>query len=93
MKIRYPVIGAIIILVLLVGLESIIEPQIASILGVLLLVCLGLIACLIIRNIFRAVKGAVAGEPQGSGYRDEARKACEKVTPKREQTTTPPWEE
>lgn len=92
MKIRYPVIGAIIILVILVGLESIIEPQIASILGVLLLVCLGLIAYLIIRNIFWAVKDAVTGEPQGGGYRSEAKRACEKVTPKRDKNATPPWE-
>ncbi len=26
-------------------------------------------------------------------YRDEAQRACEKVTPKRDKNATPPWEE
>jgi len=42
--------------------------------------------------IFRAVKGAVTGEPQNRDYRGEARKACEKVTPKKSKDATPPWE-
>lgn len=87
MKIRYPVIGIIIILILTNCL-----PIAPNILGILLFVCLGLIVYLIIRNIFRAVKGAVTGIPQGGNYRDEARRACEKVTPKKNKDVTPPWE-
>ena len=88
MKIRYPVIGIVAILII-ANCLPIIDP---TILGILLFACLGLIAYLIIRNISRAIKGAVTGTPTGD-YRGEARKACEKVTPKRKQNVTPPWEE
>lgn len=99
MKIRYPVIISIALLITLViinGSYMVINlrfrDMLNDILCILFLVCLGLIAYLIIRNIIRAIKGAVTGVPQGDGYRDEARRACEKVTPKRKQDITPPWE-
>ncbi len=31
--------------------------------------------------------------PKSGNYSEEARRACEKVTPKRSKDTTPPWEE
>ena len=97
MKIRYPILGIVAILVIgtiaryTIGIETYkaIGQPIAAI---LFIACLGLIAYLIIRNIFRAIKGAVTGTPAGD-YRGEARRACEKVTPKRKQDVTPPWEE
>jgi len=100
MKIKHAIT---IFIVLLIGLIMLgqgylpIDFQLRQILidiiGILSLVSFGLIIYLIIHNIFRAVKGAVTGEPQNRDYRGEARKACEKVTPKREQNATPPWEE
>ena len=56
---------------------------------------IGLIAYLIIRSIFRAIKGAVTGMPQGGDYQKEARRACEKVTPKKakQMQNNLPWEE
>lgn len=90
MKIRYPLIVAIVILIIVVGLPQFMLPQIANVLGIIFLVCLGLIVYLILRNIFRAIKGAVTGTPAGD-YQAEARKACEKVTPKPGKNATPPW--
>lgn len=100
MKIRYPVIISIALLITLVvinGSYMVIDlrfrDMLNDILCILFLVCLGLIAYLILRNIFRAIKGAATGMPQGGNYQAEARRACEKVTPKRKQDVTPPWEE
>lgn len=45
---------------------------------------MGLVCLIIGINCMRTAK---------KDYRGEARKACEKVTPKRKQDTTPPWEE
>lgn len=59
------------------------QEMLTRITGILWLASLGLIAYLIIRNIFRAIKGAVTGTPQGGDYQSEARRACEKVTPKK----------
>lgn len=99
MKIKHAVT---IFVILLIGLVILgqgylpinfrIQEMLLDIIGILLFVSLGLIAYLIIRNIFRAIKGAVTGLPQGSDYRNEARKACEKVTPKKNKDITPPWE-
>lgn len=69
------------------------EQKLTSIVLILWLASLGLIVYLIIRNIFRAIKGVVTGIPQGDNYRNEAQKACENVTSKRKQNTTPPWKE
>lgn len=100
MKIRHAVIISItlfIISAIILGggylpIDYRTQEMLTSITGILWLVSLGLIAYLIIRNIFRAIKGAVTGIPQGDGYRDEARRACEKVTPKKNKDVTPPWE-
>lgn len=35
----------------------------------------------------------VISQHKKGNYKSEARRACEKVTPKRKQNTTPPWEE
>lgn len=45
---------------------------------------MGLVCLIIGINCMRTAK---------KDYRDEARKACEKVTPKRKRDATPPWEE
>lgn len=100
MKIKH---GIIIFVILFIGLIILgqgylpidfqLQQMLTEIIGFLSLVNLSLIVYLILRNIFRAIKGAVTGVPQGDGYRTEARKACEKVTPKRKQDVTPPWEE
>ena len=94
MKTRYPIIGIIAILIIgtiarnTMGVETYkaIGQPIAAI---LFIACLGLVAYLIIRNIFRAITGTPAG-----GYRGEARKACERVTPKKVKRNQEnlPWE-
>lgn len=73
-----------------IGFE--IQEMLIDIVGILSLVSLGLIAYLIIRNIFRAIKGAITEVPQGEDYRREARRACEKATPKKNEDITPPRE-
>lgn len=101
MKIRYPVTALILIAITLLVIQKLFIFKLSyelynltiNLLGLLSLICLGLIVYLILRNIFRAIKGAITGTPQGDSYRDEARRACEKVTPRRKQDITPPWEE
>lgn len=56
------------------------EQKITSIVLILWLASLGLIVYLIIRSIFRTLKGAVTKTPQNN------------VTPKQKQNVTPPWE-
>lgn len=100
MKIKH---GIIIFVILFIGLIILgqgylpidfqLQQMLTEIIGFLSLVNLSLIVYLILRNIIRAIKGTVTGVPQGDSYRDEARRACEKVTPKRKQNVTPPWEE
>lgn len=97
MKIRYPVITIIALTILAIVVDELffsnpLHNATMQIIAVLTLVCFGLIIYLIIRNIYRAIKGAVTGSPQGDGYRGEARRACEKVTPKKNEDITPPWE-
>lgn len=100
MKIRHAVIISIALFIvsaiILNGEYLPIDFQIQEILtkitAILWIISLGLIAYLIIRNIFRAIKGTATGVSQGANYRDEARRACEKVTPKKNKDTTPPWE-
>lgn len=100
MKIRYPVTALVLIIITLTAMQTILLDTIPyriydfaiNLLGILSLICVCLIAYLIVRNIFRAIKSAVTGVPQGANYRDEARRACEKVTPKKSKDTTPPWE-
>lgn len=69
--------------------------------GALFVIGTCVIIYLIIRAIWRAIKrftfeiidrtnGAASRKPD---YRGEARKACEKVTPKQDKNATPPWEE
>ena len=60
---------------------------------ILWLVSLGLIIYLIIRTIYRAIRGAITGAPQGGNYRSEARRACEKVTPKKAKQNTFSYED
>lgn len=97
MKIRYPVIALIVFTILAVIADELLLSHplhniTMPIIAIMILVCLGLIAYLIIRNIFRAIKGTATGAPQSGDYRDEARRACEKVTPKKSKDVTPPWE-
>lgn len=70
-----------------------IQEMLTKITAVLWIISLGLIVYLIIRNIFRTIKGTVTGSPQGGDYQAEARRVFEKVTPRRKQDVTPPWEE
>lgn len=56
MKIRYPVIPAIAMFIAITSFDTVIPYEIRSMLGQLIIVCLGLIAYLIIRNIFHALK-------------------------------------
>lgn len=58
MKIRYPVIGIILILIIVTAFDTILPYEIRSVLGLLSLICLGLIIYLIVRNISRAIVGA-----------------------------------
>ena len=91
MKIRYGVIISITLFIvsaiILNGGYLPIGHQLQEILtritGVLWLASLGLIVYLIIRSIFRAIKGTVTGVPQGGDYRSEAQRACEKITPRK----------
>ena len=69
------------------------QEMLTNITGILWLASLGLIAYLIIRSIFRAIKGAVTGKQQSGNCQSEARRACEEVTPKRKRDEKPPWEE
>lgn len=87
MKIRH---GVILSLALFIGAfitydnhVPIGEQKLTSIVLMLWLASIILIIYLIIRNVFRAIKGAVTGVPQGGDYQSEARRACEKVTPKK----------
>lgn len=99
MKIRYPIIASSVIIVATVIVNSSFSPipwqaqnAISEALGVLLLISIFITIFTIALNIFRAIKGAVTRIPQGDGYRDEARRACEKVKPKKNKDVTPPWE-
>ena len=100
MKIRHGVIISIVLFIIsaiilnggYLPIDFRLQEMLINITAVLWVASLGLIVYLIIRNIFRAIKGAVTGTPAGD-YRGEARRACEKVTPKRKQNVTPPWEE
>ena len=90
MKIRH---GIMIFIALTIGLTIFgddylpidfrLNQLLTSITLILWLASLGLIVYLIIRNVFRAVKGTITGTPQGGDYQSEARRACEKVTPKK----------
>ena len=98
MKIRHPLIAIIALTILAIIVDELffsnpLHNATMQIIAILMLICFGLIIYLIIRNIFRAIRGAVTGEPQNRDYRDEARRACEKVTPKRDKNAAPPWEE
>ena len=100
MKIRHGIIlsvalfiGALILNNDYIPIDFRLKQSIVIIVLMLWLVSLGLITYLIIRTIFRAIKGTVTGTPQSGDYRSEARRACESVTPKRKKDTTPPWEE
>lgn len=100
MKIRHAVIISIALFIIsaiildggYLPIDYEIQEMLTRITAILWIISLCLIAYLIIRNIFRAIKGAVTGEPQNRDYRGEARKACEKVTPKKSKDATPPWE-
>ena len=93
MKIRYPIIAIVALIIAQIAIGNL-QPYpvwfdtVSATIFILIVFCLGLIMYLIIRNIFRAVTGTPAGD-----YRGEARRACEKVTPKRKQNVTPPWEQ
>lgn len=101
MKIRHAVIISIILFIFsafvfssdYLPIDFRLQHTLINITGFLWLVSLGLIAYLIIRNIFRAITGAVTGTPQGGNYRAEARRACDRTTPKKDKYATPPWEE
>ena len=87
MKIRH---GVIISIALFIGTFIVYdnhvpfgEQKLANIILILWLISIGLIIYLIIQSVFRAVKGAVTGAPQSGTYRNEAQRACEKVTPKK----------
>lgn len=97
MKIRYPIIAIIALIITQIIIANLYPyptwlDTASAIIFILIISCLGLIVYLILRNIIRAIKGAVTGVPQGDGYRDEARRACEKITPKKNKDVTPPWE-
>lgn len=99
MKIRYAVIISIALFIIsaiileggYLPIDFKTQEILTEITAVLWIVSLGVIAYLILRNIFRTIKGAVTGTPTGD-YRGEARKACEKITPKPGKNATPPWE-
>lgn len=67
--------------------------------GLLFLIGFFVIVYFIIRAIWRAIKRftfEIIDHTNGAGrpnYRDEARRACGKATPKRDKNATPPWEE
>lgn len=55
MKIKYPVIGIILIFIIMAAFETKIPYEISNVLGILFFVCLCLIIYLVIRNIFQAI--------------------------------------
>lgn len=59
MKIKYLIIGTIIITLLIPIFKGIIPSEILDILGLVPLICLGLIVYLLLRNLFRAIKGQI----------------------------------
>ena len=64
MKLRYPIIAAIIMFVAIPILEAVIIDSglyeaLASALLFLIFICLCLIVCLLLRNLFRAIKGQI----------------------------------
>lgn len=64
MKIRYPAIGLIALFIISIISQGRLKGDetrsiIALILLLLMLVCLGLIVCLLLRNLFRAIKGQI----------------------------------
>lgn len=55
-----------------------------------LLCLLGAFVLVVVQGIVEIInKNKIS---QNGSYSDEARRACEKVTPKRKQDTMPPWE-
>ena len=96
MKIRYPIIICISLQLLVIiadhtglyGLYFLLQ----DIEGFAIILTFLYAVFVFVRYIFRAIKGAVTGTPAGD-YRGEAQRACEKVTPKRKQNVTPPWEQ
>lgn len=84
MKIRH---GIIISITLFIGAYIIYndnlpigEQKLTSIILILWLISIGLTVYLIIRSVFRTIKGAVKKEPKNN------------VTTKQKQGDTPPWE-
>lgn len=100
MKIRHGVIISLALFIALVILGYGYLPlninanlMLKNIIAILWIASIGLIIYLIIRNVFRAIKGAITGTPQGGDYQSEAQRAYEKVTPKKAKQNNLPWEE
>lgn len=90
MKIRHGIIFFIVLTIALtifgdnyLPIDFKLNQLLTNIFLILWLASIGLIAYLIIKSIFRTIKGNVAKAPQGGDYQSEARRACEKVTPKK----------
>lgn len=75
---------------LIVGIVLFFLGSLAPIFSFFSFICLISAIALI---IYRGVIETRANNNTSKNYRDEAQQACEKVTPKRKQDVTPPWEE
>lgn len=92
MKLRYPIIICI-ILHLLVIISDYMGPHrlyflLQDIEGFAIIITLLYAIYVFIKYIFRTIKGSATEVPQSGDYRSEARRACEKITPKKAKQDT-----
>lgn len=80
MKIRYPVIAIILILIIEIGFNTMIPFAVSEVLGLLVLVCLGLIVYLLLRNLFRVIKGQVTKQARSGAETDILRSEVERLS-------------
>lgn len=86
MKIRYPVIGIILVLVImpfygyLQGENLKLFNAISAILAILFLICFVLLIYLLLRNLFRAIKGQVTKQARSGAEADILRSEVERLS-------------
>lgn len=94
MKLRYPILVCIALHILIIITDHIDATELSFLLqdieGPVILLTL---VFALYKGITTILQKSKTKEPQSDNYRTEARRACEKVTPKWKQDTTPPWEE
>ncbi len=94
MKLRYPILVCVALHILIIITDHIDATELSFLLqdieGPVIFLTLAFALYKGITTIFqkRKTKGS-----QSNGYRSEAQRACEKVTPKRDKNAVPPWEE